>query len=395
MSKYNNAFPGYEHVPGPENKGKGRNMYRGIDLGFGGYVFAEPGMYSNVALLDVSNMHGQSIICLNAFGEYTQRFADLREIRTHIKHGEFDAVRHMFDGKLAKYLNDTSQAENLSNALKTAVNSCYGLTSASFDTPMHDQRNVNNIVALRGALFMKTLQDEVIKKGFKVVHIKTDSIKVANATPEIIEYCMQRARDYGYEFEHEATYSKMCLVNDAVYIAKYDEMGQRNKGGKHANEWTPTGKQFAVPYVFKTLFSHEPIIFGDMCEVFSVKEGAMYLDYNEDLPEGEHNYQFVGNVGQFTPIISGEGGGGLFRIKDGKAYAVQGTKGYRWLESERVKLLQKEDKVDREYYRKLVDDAVGAISEFGDFEWFVSEDPFEEYMNKPVTESVEEEVPFK
>lgn len=394
MTNYINAFPSYEHIPGPENKGKGRNMYRGVDLGFGGYVYSEPGMYTNVALLDVSNMHGQSIICLNAFGEHTQRFADMREIRTHIKHGEFDVVKHMFDGKLAKYLDDESQADALSNALKTAVNSCYGLTSASFETPMHDPRNVNNIVALRGALFMKTLQDEVQERGFTVAHIKTDSIKIPNATPEIIEYCMKRAGDYGYEFEHEATYSKMCLIDKANYIAKYDEHGQRNKGGKHANEWTPTGKQFAVPYVFKSLFSHEEIIFNDMCEVFSVKEGAMYLDFNESLPEGEHSYQFVGNVGQYTPMISGIGAATLNRIKNDKAYAVQGTKGYRWLESENVKLRGLEDKVDTTYYRKLVDDAVKVISEFGDFEWFVSDDPLEGFMNKPITDSEEEEVPF-
>jgi hypothetical protein len=131
-----------------------------------------------------------------------------------------------------------------------------------------------------------------------------------------------------------------------------------------------------------------------MCETFQVKEGAIFLDYNEDLPEGEHSYQFVGNVGQFTPIISGEGAATLNRIKNDKAYAVQGTKGYRWLESENVKILKKEDKVDREYYRKLVDDAVKVISGFGDFEWFVSNDPLEGYMNKPITDSQEEEVPF-
>ena len=46
-------------------------------------------------------------------------------------------------------------------ALKIAINSVYGLTSASFDNPLRDIRNKNNIVALRGALFMRTLQDEV------------------------------------------------------------------------------------------------------------------------------------------------------------------------------------------------------------------------------------------
>ena len=52
---------------------------------------------------------------------------------------------------------------------------------------------------------MKTLQDEVVSKGFKVAHIKTDSIKIPDATPEIINFCMEFAKKYGYEFEHEVT----------------------------------------------------------------------------------------------------------------------------------------------------------------------------------------------
>lgn len=68
---------------------------------------------------------------------------------------------------------------------------------------------------------MRTLQDEVQQRGFKVAHIKTDSIKIPDATPEIIAYCMDFAKKYGYTFEHEATYERMCLVNNAVYIAKY------------------------------------------------------------------------------------------------------------------------------------------------------------------------------
>ena len=34
-------------------------------------------------------------------------------------------------------------------------------------------------------------------------------------------------------------------------------------------------------------------------------------------------------------------------------------------------------KVDRSYYDNLVDEAVKTISEFGDFEWFVSDEPYE------------------
>ena len=54
-------FPGYQF----EN---GKSTYRGEVTGEGGYVYAEPGMYGNVALLDVASMHPNSLINLNMFG---------------------------------------------------------------------------------------------------------------------------------------------------------------------------------------------------------------------------------------------------------------------------------------------------------------------------------------
>lgn len=358
------TFPGYEFKDG-------KNLYRGTDLGFGGYVYAEPGMYTNVALLDVASLHPHSIIAMNCFGDYTKNFKDILDARILIKHGDFDAARKMLGGKLAPFLDDESKAKDLAQALKIAINSVYGLTAANFDNPFRDIRNKNNIVALRGALFMRTLQDEVQARGFTVCHIKTDSIKIPNATQEIIDFCMEFANQYGYTFEHEATYDRMCLVNDAVYIAKY-------KDGKHAGEWTATGAQFQIPYVFKKLFSKEPIEFEDMCETKSVSS-ALYLDRNENLPEGEHDYYFVGKVGLFCPIKPGCGGAELLREgrdKDGnvKYSSATGAKGYRWLESEMVKELRKEDDIDRSYYDKLVNDAVDAISQYGDFEWFVCDE---------------------
>ena len=373
-TKDKNKFPGYEFVYSEEDK-KYHNMFMDTDLGFGGYVYAEPGMYGNVALLDIASLHPNSIRAMNCFGDYTEHFTDILDARVAIKHNDYETARKMFGGRLEPYLRDESTAKDLAQALKIAINSVYGLTSASFDNPFRDKRNKNNIVALRGALFMRLLQDEVKKKGYTVVHIKTDSIKIADATPEIIDFVMEFGKEYGYTFEHEATYERICLVNDSVYIAKY-------KDGKHAGEWTATGKQFAVPYIFKTLFSKEEIVFNDLCETFEVKT-ALYLDTNENLPEGEHSYHFIGKVGQFCPVKSGVGGGILLREgkdKDGnqKFGAATGSKGYRWLESEMVyNVKELRESVDRSYYDRLVDEAIKAISEYGDFEWFVSDDPYE------------------
>ena len=382
-----NAFPGYEFVDG-------KNIYRGTDVGKGGYVYAEPGMYGNIALLDVASMHPHSAINLNAFGEYTQHFKDLVDARIAIKRKDFDKARKMFGGKLAPYLDDETTAKNLTQALKIAINSVYGLTSANFDNPFRDIRNKNNIIALRGALFMRTLQDEVQKRGFKVAHIKTDSIKIPDATPEIIEFVMDFGRQYGYEFEHEATYDRMCLVNDAVYIAKYDN-----------GEWTATGTQFQIPYVFKKLFTKEKILFDDLCETKSVTS-SLYLDMNENLPDvsnlekelnkvlknspGDenlinnlkeeiakgHNYRFIGKVGRFCPIKPGCGGGLLMREKDGKYYSATGAKGYRWLEAEIVSSLGRTDDIDEGHFKEMADAAIDTIKKYGDYEWFVSDDPY-------------------
>ena len=104
--------------------------------------------------------------------------------------------------------------------------------------------------------------------------------------------------------------------------------------------------------------------------------------------------QFVGRVGQFCPIKPGCNGGVLYRVNEGKNYAAPGSTGYRWLESEMVRTLDKDDDIDHSFYHKLIDDAVDVISKYGDFEWFVSDDPYipkqdmSKFMNEP------EEMPF-
>ena len=352
----------------------GKSWYRDEDPKEGGYVYAEPGMYGNVALLDIASMHPSSIIAEELFGPtYTARFKEILDARLAIKHNDFDSAKKMLGGKLAKYMDDESQAKDLAQALKIAINSVYGLTSAKFENRCRDPRNVDNIVAKRGALFMINLKHEVQNKGFTVAHIKTDSIKIPDATPEIIQFVMDYGKLYGYTFEHEATYDRMCLVNDAVYIAKYNE-GQYDKAG-NPYWWTATGAQFQVPYVFKTLFSHEDLEFSDFCETKSVST-SLYLDMNEGLGEDEHKYVFVGKVGSFCPIKEGCGGGELLRFKDDKYYAATGAKGYRWLEAETVKILDMQDDINVGYYEKQAEEAKAAINNYGDFDWFVSDEPY-------------------
>ena len=354
-------FPGYKYK-------NGKNIFRGDDVGRGGWVYANPGMYGRCATYDVASMHPRSIIKERYLGDYTDRFEDLVNIRLFIKHGDYDAVGKLFDGKLKRYLKNKDEAKDLSNALKTAINSVYGLTSATFDNPFRDRRNKNNIVALRGALFMRTLQDEVESRGFTVVHIKTDSIKVADPTPEIEKFIYEFGEKYGYTFEVEAKWEKICLVNNAVFVGKQSVTSPQAPG-----KWTATGKQFQEPYVFKKIFSKEPITFEDCCLTMTTKS-AFYLDLNEKLGEGESMPVFIGRAGCFCPIEKGHGGGELKRIEsDGRLSYASGAKGYRFLEAETVKGTETEQFVDKSYFENLVDEAIHDISEFGDYYQFVED----------------------
>ena len=162
----------------------------------------------------------------------------------------------------------------------------------------------------------------------------------------------------------------MCLVNKAVYIAKYKWAEKK----KLIETWTAVGDQFAEPFVYKTLFSCEAVVFDDYKQIKSVTNpAAIYLDFNENLKEGEHNYIHVGRVGSFVPILPDNNGGRLLRITEDKNSFVSGSKGYRWKESEVVKNLKQEDQIDLSYFYKLLHDAVETIKKYCDIEALVED----------------------
>jgi hypothetical protein len=365
-------FPGYKY----EN---GVSTYLGEEIGEGGYVWAKPGMYENVTTFDVASMHPHSAIALEAFGPtYTKNFKEVVDTRVLVKHSDWETATKMLMGALASYITKDMPADvgkKLAYALKIAINAVYGQTAAHFDNAFRDPRNFDNIVAKRGALFMCQLKHEVQAMGGEVVHIKTDSIKVSNPSDKVVSYIIARGKEYGYDFEVESVYERFCLINDAVYIAK---CAKDDRNGKEAGQWTATGAQFQVPYVFKKCFSHEEVVPRDLCEAKEVKT-VMYLNMNENLPEGQYALKFIGKVGLFTPIKKGCGGGELVKEstkKDGSiGYdAVTGTKGYRWLESEEVFSEHLESNIDMAYYQELVNDAIDTISTYGDYEYFTRQD---------------------
>ena len=353
-------FPGYLFDAG-------KSTYRGEIVGEGGYVWAQPGIYANVTTFDVASMHPTSIEQLNLFGDrYTKRFSELKTARLYIKRKELKKLNDILDGKLVPFVQAIEDGKadytekDLSNALKTVINSVYGLTSAKFENEFKDPRNIDNIVAKRGALFMIDLKNACLEKGMKVIHIKTDSIKIADASEDDREFIFEFGKKYGYEFEIEAEYERICLINNAVYIA-------REVNG----EWTATGTEFACPYIFKPLFSKEKMEYQDYWETKESHKGDLYLDMNENLGEDEHDYRFVGKTGAFVPIKPGCGGGLLMALRGDKYVAATGTKGYRWMDVEMVTELGKQDDIDMSYYEQQQLEAKKDIAEFGDVDQFM------------------------
>lgn len=352
----------------------GKSSYKDDEPSEGGYVYTEPGIHEDVAVLDVTSMHPNSIIQLELFGSYTEKFRALLDVRVAIKRGDYATARSAFNGRLAGYLDDEANAEALSYALKIVINIVYGLTCASFDNPFRDKRNKDNIVAKRGALFMMDVKEFVQSRGFDPIHIKTDSVKIPLGEKGvkyrgIIEEVMEFAEKYGYEFEHEETYDRIALINKAVYVA-------RTADGRTPAHWEAVGAQFQHPYVFKTLFTGEPVEFSDITESKSVTT-ALYLDYKASKAE-EVDFEtarFIGKTGVFVPVQEGSGGGVLVREKevDGalKAYSVAGTSGYFWRDAEIVDGEDLWEAIDFDYYNELIDEARNAISQFGDVDWFI------------------------
>lgn len=353
-------FPGYtfdKYAPQAE-----KSHYKGFAVGEGGFVYANPGVYTDTVEIDMDHMHPSSMIALNYYGPYDPIFREMVWIQDILKvapedmtEEDRDRINNAFGGVLKPFLEDpTISHKDLRVAFKTANNSTYGLTSASFDNAFKDPRNVDNIVAKRGALFMIDLLTAVQEKGWTVVHIKTDSIKIANATDEKIKFVQDFAEGYGYHGKIEAIYDRMALVNNAVLIAHYKD------GDELA--WHAIGKQFAEPYVYKTLFTGEDLELSDYWQTKQTKNPMYLVERDANGAVDEATIQHIGKAGSFYASYSGRE---LVRKNDktGKYDAVVGTKGWKFTPSEEFVT---EKDIDMAYYDKLQSDAIQSIELVGD-----------------------------
>ena len=334
-------FPGYKYE-------FGKSYYRGYETGEGGFVYAEPGVYSNIALLDVESMHPNSLVNMNYFGPYTQRYADLLKVRVLLKHNKIDEVKQMFDGVLAPFLDNPEYLKPLVTALKIVINSVYGMTSAKFDNKFKHPDNVDNIVAKRGALFMVDLKFAIEEQGYKVCHIKTDSVKVPNADEKIIQFVHDfgKQEKYNYKFEHEHTYKRMALINNAVYIAQLED-----------DSWSPVGAEYANTYLLKRVWTKEELVDRDFF-ITKQSKGHIYL--------GD---EFVGKVGSI--YASKTGAECMWTEDDENFKSVTGTKGYLFKQTDQFDI----EDVDFSYYDKVAVDGLKKIMKVGDITKVVDDMP--------------------
>lgn len=335
-------FPGYTYQYDPKTK-KMINEYRGFDPSNGGFVYTNPGIHENVVELDVRSMHPNSAIALGYFGPYASRFEELVEVVALLKHPTDEnlaQVKQMLGGALVPYIKPTTNYGALRYSLKIVINATYGMSSAKFDNKFRAPKNVDNIIAKRGALYMIDLKYHIESLGYTVVHIKTDSIKVSNANEDIINDIQEFARSYGYEMEIAGMYDRMVLIDKAQLIAHYKDGGEK--------DWHAIGKEFAEPYVYKRLFTHDDLEESDYYITKTTKAGPMYL--------GD---EFIGKAGSFYPSKSGHE---LMWEKDGKRNSVSGTKGYLW----RVDQEFTKDDLDMSYYDERIEQSINKIKKVGD-----------------------------
>lgn len=321
--------------------------YLGLDPSMGGYIFSKPGVYSRAVELDIESMHPNSMVNLNYFGEFTAQYANLLEVKRALGASDTEAAIKALPA-LEPILNDPrTNVKAIITAVKRALNSAYGLTSASFDNPLKNPQNIDNIVAKRGALFMITLQRKLESEGIGVIHIKTDSIKLDNPTEEQINEVMEFAKSYGYRFKIEDTYEPFVLIDKAQLI------------GYSANHesWHAIGTKFINPYTYKTLFSHEDYILDDYSRTIESRTGKLYLGDN-----------FIGRIGAF--IASHNGDYLTVHRPDGSISAPAGT-----LSNETYKTINPEtgrSVTKRRPYKFLqIEDAMNPDIDFTYYEEFV------------------------
>lgn len=189
LHRFRRTLPGYKYS-------FGKSEYRGEDPGEGGYVYSEPGVYTDVALLDVA-----SPIRLHLLRWTTSDRSRRSSLTWSIMHSyQAWRIRQSQENVWWNTWRVPARPRVCGHALlcfedyhkHRLWNDFAKFWIISSDT------NLTKTISWRSVALCSwlTWNMEVQKRGYTVAHIKTDSIKIPNADKKIIDFVFEYGKEY-------------------------------------------------------------------------------------------------------------------------------------------------------------------------------------------------------
>ncbi len=123
---------GEECSPDTRSTNAAESTYKGVEVGEGGYVYAEPGIHRDVALLDVASLH-PSPLSNSICSAVHVALSEIKMARIAVKHG--DGIRCPESSWGALTVHTWDRKKSSQPTCKIAINSVYGLTAVSSTIP--------------------------------------------------------------------------------------------------------------------------------------------------------------------------------------------------------------------------------------------------------------------
>ena len=244
LTEYINNIPGYENAKFEvqESETGANGVFINGDnktvINRGGENKTVAGKHTNVVSLDVDSMYVTTFVNIRYFGDFTERIKQLRDVRLALKRKDLPEVHRLYKEFGEFITNEHIDFKLASDMLKLCLNSLYGLSSASFDNFMKLPENETNLIANLGNIMMNELYRICTEeKNWKVVHIKTDGIKIANCTDEMIKFCIDFARSWGYNFSIDEKYKEFLIIDKSNYIGLTEDEKISSRGELFNNNW--------------------------------------------------------------------------------------------------------------------------------------------------------------
>lgn len=193
-------------------------------FGMGGLHGApsKPGRYGRCKHKDVASMYPSSIVHLNALGEATEKYDQMRRERVAIKHS--DPVK--------------------AGALKLILNSVYGNFKNRYSALNNPRASAT--VCIYGQIALFSLCRELSKAGYTVINANTDGV-VYIEDPELNDRDEQICAEWEQEFESyklETDYYTQWIQRDVNNYIAVEEDGKITVKGGDVNKYQ-TNKYFS------------------------------------------------------------------------------------------------------------------------------------------------------